>query len=219
MKTVILDNYDSFTFNLYQYLGELDERPLVFRNDRITLAELRDLRPARIVLSPGPGNPEEARYFGICQEAILELGPRVPILGVCLGHQGIIHAFGGRIVRARQPMHGKASTVYHTGVGILRGLPQPFEAMRYHSLAGDPDRLPECLHVTAWTSDGTVMAVQHRTYPIYGVQFHPESIGTPAGKLLLRNFLTAEIVETGPGQAFVPEPALSAPTCASPDRE
>jgi anthranilate synthase component 2 len=189
MKTILLDNYDSFTFNLYQYLGELDEPPLVFRNDRITLEQLQALNPERLVLSPGPGNPEDPAYFGVCKEVILQLGPRVPLLGVCLGHQGIIHAFGGCVVRAPQPMHGKTSRVYHDGRGILRGLPQPFEAMRYHSLAGDPDTLPECLEVTAWTADGVLMAVQHRDYPIDGVQFHPESIGTPFGKQLLSNFL------------------------------
>jgi anthranilate synthase component 2 len=189
MKTVILDNYDSFTFNLYQLVGELDEPPLVFRNDRIGLADLEALRPDRIVLSPGPGSPEKAAYFGICTEVIVRLGPAIPILGVCLGHQGVIHAFGGKIVRARQPMHGKTSMVFHTGTGILRGLPQPLLAMRYHSLVGERDSLPDCLEVSAWTPDGTVMAVQHRTYPIFGVQFHPESIGTPSGKQLLRNFL------------------------------
>jgi anthranilate synthase component 2 len=195
MKTVILDNYDSFTFNLYQYLGELDERPLVFRNDRITLAELQALRPDRIVISPGPGSPADERYFGVCREAILRLGPTTPVLGVCLGHQGIIHAFGGRIVRARRAVHGKTSRIFHKGAGVLRGLSRPFEAMRYHSLVGDPQTLPECLKVTARTADGVIMAVQHRTYPIYGVQFHPESIGTPAGKLLLRNFLAAPAEE------------------------
>jgi anthranilate synthase component 2 len=213
MKTVILDNYDSFTFNLYQYLGELDERPLVFRNDRITLSQLRDLGPDRLVLSPGPGNPEIERYFGVCKQAILELGSRVPVLGVCLGHQGILHAFGGRIIRARRPMHGKASWIIHAGAGILRGLPQPFEAMRYHSLAGDPHAVPDCLEVTAWTDDGTIMAVQHRTYPIYGVQFHPESVGTPAGKQLLANFLAAGTVAARNGMS-VARPAAAPPACS-----
>jgi anthranilate synthase/aminodeoxychorismate synthase-like glutamine amidotransferase len=189
MKTVILDNYDSFTFNLYQLLGELDERPLVFRNDRITLGRLRALRPDRIVLSPGPGHPGNEAYFGICKAVILELGPRVPILGVCLGHQGIIAAFGGRVVRAAQPMHGKTSLILHDGAGLLRDLPSPFEAMRYHSLVGDPATLPPCLQITAWTADGVLMAVEHRALPIHGVQFHPESIGTPVGKHLLHNFL------------------------------
>jgi anthranilate synthase component 2 len=211
MKTVLLDNYDSFTFNLYQYLGELDERPLVFRNDRITLAGLDALRPERIVLSPGPGNPENPAYFGVCREAILYLGPTVPVLGVCLGHQGIIHAFGGRVVRAPEAVHGKTSQIYHDGAGILRGIPRPFEAMRYHSLVGDAASLPGCLEATAWTGDGVLMAVQHQTFPIYGVQFHPESIGTPAGKQLLRNFLhpgTAAGPAPLPGQAACIERAL-----------
>jgi anthranilate synthase component 2 len=191
MKTIILDNYDSFAFNLYQLVGEIDERPLVFRNDRITLTELTRLQPERIIISPGPGNPADERYFGICTQVIRELGPRVPILGVCLGHQGIIHAFGGRIVRAREVMHGKTSVIRHTGAGILSGLPAEFEAMRYHSLIGDPASLPECLEVTARTRDGVIMAVQHRAFPVHGVQFHPESIGTPIGKQLLDNFLRA----------------------------
>jgi anthranilate synthase/aminodeoxychorismate synthase-like glutamine amidotransferase len=194
MKIVLLDNYDSFTFNLYQYLAELGGQPMVFRNDRISLAKLRRLGPERLVISPGPGSPEDPAYFGICRQVILQLGPRIPLLGVCLGHQGIIHAFGGRIVRAPTPMHGKTSDIYHNGVGILRGLPAPFEAMRYHSLVGDPESLPACLTATAWTADGVLMAVQHRRWPIYGVQFHPESIGTPAGKQLLRNFLAREAV-------------------------
>lgn len=191
MKTIILDNYDSFTFNLYQCLGEIDERPLVFRNDRITLPELTALQPDRIVISPGPGRPEDDDYFGVCRQAILQLGPTIPILGVCLGHQGIIHAFGGRIVRAREVMHGKTSRILHHGHGVLRGLPDEFEAMRYHSLIGDRATLPTCLEVTATTSDGVIMAVQHRRFPIHGVQFHPESIGTKIGKALLTNFLQA----------------------------
>jgi anthranilate synthase/aminodeoxychorismate synthase-like glutamine amidotransferase len=195
MKTVLLDNYDSFTFNLYQYLAELGGRPVVFRNDRITPGELRALRPTRIVISPGPGRPEDPAYFGVCRQVIRELGPRIPILGVCLGHQGIIHAFGGRIVRAHVPMHGKTSPIYHNAAGILRGLPVPFEAMRYHSLVGDPATLPKCLTATAWTAEGVLMAVQHRRWPIYGVQFHPESIGTPAGKQVLSNFLARETVQ------------------------
>jgi anthranilate synthase component 2 len=189
MKTILLDNYDSFTFNLAQYLGELDERPLVYRNDKITIEELQVLRPDRVVLSPGPGSPEDAAYFGVCKQVILRLGPRIPVLGVCLGHQGIIHAFGGRIIRAPRPMHGKSSQIYHTGVGVLCGLPQPFEGMRYHSLVGDPACLPSCLEATAWTADGVLMAVRHRAFPIFGVQFHPESIGTPCGKRLLATFL------------------------------
>ena len=189
MKTVILDNYDSFTFNLYQYLGELDERPAVFRNDEISVDELRQLAPDRIVLSPGPGHPADPGYFGVCRRVILELGPSIPILGVCLGHQGIIHALGGRVVRAERVMHGKTSHVYHGQRGIFAGLPRKFRAMRYHSLVGARDGLPKCLSVTAWTSQQVIMGVQHREHPIYGVQFHPESIGTKIGKRLLANFL------------------------------
>lgn len=189
MKTVILDNYDSFTFNLYQYLGELDERPLVFRNDRITFDELAALEADRIIVSPGPGNPEDPAYFGVCRDAILRLGRTTPVLGVCLGHQGIIHAFGGRVVRAPEVMHGKTSHVFHNGSSLFREVPRAFEAMRYHSLVGDPDSLPACLEVTAKTWDDVIMGVRHREFPIYGVQFHPESIGTSPGMQLLRNFL------------------------------
>jgi len=189
MKTVILDNYDSFTFNLYQYVGELDERPLVFRNDEITFDELASLDPERIIISPGPGRPDDPQYFGICGEVILELGVRVPLLGICLGHQGIIHAFGGRVVRAREVMHGKTSFIFHEGRGVFRDVPMPFEAMRYHSLVGEATTLPECLELTAKTTDGVIMGVRHRMYPIEGIQFHPESVGTAAGKQLLKNFL------------------------------
>jgi len=189
MRTVILDNYDSFTFNLYQYIGELDERPLVFRNDQISFEDLVTLRPDRIVLSPGPGSPEDPAYFGVCKRVILEMGRDVPLLGVCLGHQGIIHAFGGHIGRARQVMHGKTSTIVNDGKGVFIGLPRSIEVMRYHSLVGDPDTLPDCLEITATTADGVIMGVRHRSYPIEGIQFHPESIGTPAGKTILMNFL------------------------------
>jgi anthranilate synthase component 2 len=214
MKTVILDNYDSFTFNLYQYLAELDERPLVFRNDKVTLADVQALRPDRIVLSPGPGSPASDAYFGVCRQVILQLGPHVPLLGVCLGHQGIVHAFGGRVVRARRPVHGKTSRIFHSGAGILRGLPQPFEAMRYHSLVGDPDTLPPCLEATAWTADGVLMAVRHRAYPIFGVQFHPESVGTPCGKQLLKNFLGVEPVGRAPAPVPLLDPGLRPPVCS-----
>ncbi len=190
MKTVILDNYDSFTFNLYQYLGELDERPVVFRNDETSVEELRRLAPDRIVISPGPGHPGDPAYFGVCRSVILELGPAIPILGVCLGHQGIIHAFGGRVARADRVMHGKTSLVQHTGQGIFAGLPEEFRAMRYHSLVGAREDLPRCLAVTAWTSQDVIMGVRHREFPIHGVQFHPESIGTKIGKRLLANFLS-----------------------------
>jgi len=195
MKVLILDNYDSFTFNLYQYLGEIDERPLVFRNDKITVAEIARLRPDRIILSPGPGNPQDAAYFGVCREVILELGPSVPMLGVCLGHQGICAAFGGRIVRAPQVMHGKSSLIFHDSSDLFAGLPQPFEAMRYHSLVAELSSLPDCIAVTARTSDELIMAVKHKIHPIYGVQFHPESIGTPQGRRLVANFIFVNELE------------------------
>ena len=191
MKTVILDNYDSFVFNLFQYVGEIDERPLVFRNDQITLAELRELAPQRIIISPGPGRPEDPAYFGICLDVIRQFGPDVPILGVCLGHQGIVHAFGGRVVRAAEVMHGKISQIKHDGRGVLRGLPTPFEAMRYHSLVAERESLPDCLEITAQTPGGVIMGVRHRDYPIHGVQFHPESIGTANGREVLENFVLA----------------------------
>jgi anthranilate synthase component 2 len=193
MKVIILDNYDSFTYNLYQYVAELNGKPLVFRNDALPFAEFCSLAPDRIIISPGPGSPENPKYFGICKQIILEMGPHIPILGVCLGHQGIIHAFGGRVVRAPQPMHGKTSAVYHNNQGILKGLKNGFEAMRYHSLIGEKETLPSCLEVTAKTWDDIIMAVQHKTYPIYGIQFHPESIGTSVGKRILKKFLELKV--------------------------
>jgi anthranilate synthase/aminodeoxychorismate synthase-like glutamine amidotransferase len=198
LGTVILDNYDSFTFNLYQYLGELEgEPPLVFRNDRVTLAALEAMHPERIVISPGPGRPDDPSYFGVCRAAILGLGPHLPLLGICLGHQGIVHAYGGEIVGAPEVMHGKASVIRHDGDPIFRGVPSAFDAMRYHSLVGRPGTIPGCLRVIARTEDGVVMGVRHREYPIYGLQFHPESVGTPAGKTLLRNFLALDAPHRG----------------------
>jgi anthranilate synthase component 2 len=182
---LLIDNYDSFTFNLAQYLGELGAPPLVKRNDEITLDEIGELRPDRIVISPGPGRPEDA---GISVDLIRRFGPQVPVLGVCLGHQGIGIAFGGEVVRAPQLMHGKLSTVQHDGRGVFRGVAQPFTAGRYHSLVvADP--LPEALEAAARTDDGTIMGVRHRTFPVHGVQFHPESVLTGEGRHLLRNFL------------------------------
>ena len=182
---LLLDNYDSFTFNLAQYLGELGAPPLVRRNDEITLDEVRRLRPERIVISPGPGRPEDA---GITVELIREMGQSVPLLGVCLGHQGIGLAFGGSIVRAPVPMHGKVSSIEHDGRGLFRGISSPFVAGRYHSLViADP--VPSELDACAHTEDGTIMAVRHRTMPVHGVQFHPESVLTGEGRQLLRNFL------------------------------
>jgi anthranilate synthase component 2 len=182
---LLLDNYDSFTFNLAQYLGELGAPPLVRRNDEITLDEVRELRPQRIVISPGPGRPEDA---GISVALIRELGQTTPVLGVCLGHQGIGLAFGGSVVRAPVPMHGKVSSVEHDGEGIFKGVATPLAAGRYHSLViADPP--PDDLEVCGRAEDGTIMAVRHRTLPVHGVQFHPESVLTGAGHQLLRNFL------------------------------
>ena len=182
---LLIDNYDSFTFNLAQYLGELGAPPLVRRNDEITLDEIRSLAPERIVISPGPGRPEDA---GISVQVVRELGPSIPVLGVCLGHQGIGIAFGGSVVRAAVPMHGKTSVIHHDGRGVFKGVSQPFTAGRYHSLVvADP--VPADLEACAHTDDGTIMAVRHRSMPVHGVQFHPESMLTGEGRHLLRNFL------------------------------
>jgi anthranilate synthase/aminodeoxychorismate synthase-like glutamine amidotransferase len=182
---LLIDNYDSFTFNLAQYLGELGAPPLVRRNDAITLDEIAALRPSHIVISPGPGRPEDA---GVSVDVIRRFGPATPVLGVCLGHQGIGIAFGGDVVRAAHLMHGKVSTVEHDGRGVFRGVSQPFVAGRYHSLiVADP--LPADLEAAARTADGTLMGVRHRQFPIHGVQFHPESVLTGEGKHVLQNFL------------------------------
>ena len=182
---LLLDNYDSFTFNLAQYLGELGAALLVKRNDEISLDDVGEMRPDHIVISPGPGRPEDA---GISVELIRRFGPTTPLLGVCLGHQSIGIAFGGQVVRARQLMHGKTSSVQHDGRGVFKGVQQPFVAGRYHSLVvGEP--LPESLEMAARTEDGTIMGVRHRTFPVHGVQFHPESVLTGEGRQLLRNFL------------------------------
>jgi anthranilate synthase component 2 len=190
---IVIDNYDSFTYNLVQYLGELGaELPVarevqVYRNDQISLAEIRSLQPAAVVISPGPGRPEDA---GISLELIRQLGPTMPILGVCLGHQSIGQVFGGKIVAAPVLMHGKTSQVQHAGVGVFQGVESPLTATRYHSLVIEKQSCPEVLEITAWVEDGTIMGVRHREYPhIEGVQFHPESILTTSGKQLLRNFL------------------------------
>jgi len=187
----MIDNYDSFTYNLVQYLGELGEDIRVFRNDRITIQEIEVLNPERIVISPGPCTPKEA---GISIEVILHFAGRVPILGVCLGHQAIGAAFGGEIVRAGRLMHGKTSQILHDGKTIFKGLPNPFEATRYHSLMIRRETLPDCLELSAWTDIGEIMGVRHREFVIEGVQFHPESILTVVGKDLLRNFLGFERV-------------------------
>lgn len=187
---VILDNYDSFVYNLYQAIGELTgSAARVIRNDAITIDALVALEPTHLIISPGPGTPEDPGYFGVCRAAIQRLGPRIPVLGVCLGHQGIAAAFGARITRAPAVMHGKTSLIEHAGVGLFAGLRSPLRVMRYHSLVVDPDTLPDVLEVTSTTADGVIMSVAHREWPIFGVQFHPESIGTPAGKRLIANFL------------------------------
>ena len=183
---LLIDNYDSFTYNLYQYLCELGADVRVVRNDEITLAEVEALAPERLVLSPGPCTPKEA---GISVELVERLAGRLPILGVCLGHQCIGAAFGGVIASAGEIMHGKSSRIEHDGKGVLRGLPASFEAIRYHSLAITPDSVPECLEVSARSDSGVIMGVRHREYPIEGIQFHPESIMTSVGKDILRNFL------------------------------
>lgn len=186
----VLDNYDSFTYNLVQYLGELGADPLVHRNDEVTVEEVARLDPRAILISPGPGVPRDA---GISVELIRWAAGKLPVLGVCLGHQAIAEAFGGRVVRADRLMHGKVSPVAHTNRGIFGGLPNPFEAMRYHSLLAHPDTLPDDLVVTAWTNDRPrgceIMGLEHTAEPIFGVQFHPESVGTAVGMELVRNFL------------------------------
>ncbi len=184
---LLIDNYDSFTYNLAHYLGELGAEVVVRRNDALDVQKAMGMRPAGIVLSPGPCDPDQA---GIClalTQAVAET--RTPLLGVCLGHQTIGQAFGGRVVRAHDIVHGKLGTMQHSGAGVFRGLPSPFAATRYHSLIVDRDSLPDCLEVTAWLEDGTIMGLQHRDLPVHGVQFHPESIATEHGHALLRNFL------------------------------
>ena len=187
---LMIDNYDSFTYNLVQYFAELGEDVRVYRNDEITLGEIAALKPARIVISPGPCSPTEA---GISVAAIKKFAGKVPLLGVCLGHQSIGAAFGGDIVRAKQLMHGKTSLIHHLDQGVFAGLPNPFTATRYHSLAIRRETLPDCLTVTAWTNDGEIMGVRHKTLEIEGVQFHPESILTEHGHDMLRNFLKATV--------------------------
>jgi anthranilate synthase/aminodeoxychorismate synthase-like glutamine amidotransferase len=199
-RVLLIDNYDSFTYNLYQYLCELGASVTVVRNDAISVDQVRELAPDLIVISPGPGVPRDA---GISVELVRALGSTTPVLGVCLGHQAIAEAYGGVVTRAPELMHGKASLVHHDGRGVFQGLPSPFSAIRYHSLCAAPDAVPEVLEVTARSDSGVIMAVQHREYPVYGVQFHPESILTEHGKALLRNFLktrSREVAGLEPGR-------------------
>ena len=183
---LLIDNYDSFTYNLFQYLSELGEEVVVVRNDKTTLEEIGRMGPQRIVISPGPSVPQRA---GISNEVIKHFGSMLPVLGICLGHQCVGYSYGGLIGQAKEIMHGKSSLIHHSNQGVLAGLPSPFSAIRYHSLVVRREGLPDCLEVTAWTDDGTIMGLRHRRYPVEGVQFHPESFMTEAGKDLLRNFL------------------------------
>lgn len=217
MKLLIIDNYDSFTFNLYQYAGEILSRSndqangqkpfevLVKRNDELSFEQVADINADRIIISPGPGSPDNPNYFGVCKQVITELGRTTPLLGICLGMQGIAYAFGGEVVRSPIPMHGKTSDIQHNGQQVFKGLPQPLEVMRYHSLMVNPEKLPDCLEVTATveamkqkssdaasTLPNEIMGVRHKQYPIQGVQFHPESFATEAGMLMLSNFLYQE---------------------------
>ena len=183
---IIIDNYDSFTYNLVQYFGEFEDDIRVYRNDKITVEEIEALKPDRIVVSPGPCTPNEA---GISMEVIRELGPKIPLLGVCLGHQSIGAVFGGDVVRADVIMHGKISEITHNGNPLFKEVPSPFTATRYHSLVIKPETCPDCLEITAQTCNGVIMGIAHKEHPIWGVQFHPESILTPNGKTIVRNFL------------------------------
>ena len=183
---LVIDNYDSFVFNLVQYLGELGASTVVWRNDAASVEQVRELRPDGVLISPGPGHPREAR---LSVDVVRELGRSLPVLGVCLGHQVIGHVYGGQVVRAPELVHGKTSRIFHQGAGVLRGLPQPFAATRYHSLVVEREGLPGALEVTGWTANGLVMALRHREHPVEGVQFHPESILTERGHDLLRNWL------------------------------
>ncbi len=183
---LMIDNYDSFTYNLVQYFGELGEDIEVFRNDKISIPEIEKLDPEVLVISPGPGTPQDA---GISLDVIQHFAGKIPLLGVCLGHQCIGESFGGRIISAPRLMHGKTSEIHHTGKELFNGLPNPFEATRYHSLIIEKESLPDCLEINAWTGEQEIMGVRHKTQPLFGVQFHPESILTKEGKVLLNNFL------------------------------
>jgi anthranilate synthase component 2 len=189
MKILVIDNYDSFVYNLAQLLGELKTEPTVLRNDKITLEDARKMDPDAVVISPGPGHPADRRYFGVCTDIITELGPSVPILGVCLGHQGIVHAFGGKVINAKKIRHGKTSLIQYTADRLFENVANPFKATRYHSLVADQNTVPPNLEVTARAlDDGEIMGIRHRQYLIEGVQFHPESILTGEGRRMLLNF-------------------------------
>ena len=190
MKVAVIDNYDSFVYNLVQYIGEQGAEVKVYRNDQVTLEELKEFAPDRIVISPGPGTPEDERYFGICSKILKTMSQKTPTLGVCLGHQGIIHVFGGKVIHAKRLMHGKTCKIKHDKKGLFKGVREPFTATRYHSLAGEKESLPSCLEISAeCIEDGEVMGVRHKKFPINGVQFHPESILCEDGKLIIKNFL------------------------------
>lgn len=190
MKVLVIDNYDSFVYNLVQYIGELGAETVVYRNDKANLKELSELKPDRIVISPGPGTPTDERYFGVCIQILQNMSQTIPTLGVCLGHQGIIHAFGGKIISAKKLMHGKTCKIQHVGNGFFSGVRNPFVATRYHSLAGEKCSIPWCLEITAEAiDDGEIMGVRHVKFPIDGVQFHPESILCQDGKVMIKNFL------------------------------
>lgn len=183
---LVIDNYDSFTFNLVQYLGELGAELKIFRNDQITIEQIKAMKPDRILVSPGPCSPSEA---GISCDVIKTFGELMPVFGVCLGHQALGQVYGGKVVRAGRLMHGKTSPILHNGTSMLKGMPSPFYAIRYHSLLVERESLPQCLEITAWTAEGEIMGLRHKTLPVHGVQFHPESILTQNGKQILRNFL------------------------------
>jgi anthranilate synthase component 2 len=190
MKVLVIDNYDSFVYNLVQYIGELGGEPVVYRNDQLNLQQAMRLDPQRIVISPGPGTPEDPHYFGVCSAILQKMSCKIPTLGVCLGSQGIISVFGGKVVQARRLMHGKTSVIRHDEKGLFEGVRNPFTATRYHSLVGEKTSIPPCIEISAEsTDDSEIMAVRHRTYPITGVQFHPESILCEDGKKIIKNFL------------------------------
>jgi len=191
MKILVIDNYDSFVYNLAQLLGELRTEPTVLRNDRITLDDVVRLDPDAIVISPGPGHPADRRYFGVCTDVIGEMGQKIPVLGVCLGHQGIVHAFGGKVINAKKIRHGKTSLIQYTGDRLFEDVANPFRATRYHSLVADQNTFPSCLEVTARAlDDGEIMGIRHRRYLMEGVQFHPESVLTGEGRRILLNFIS-----------------------------